>query len=116
MECVRSWLYFHEELPISVRRRIQHHFQKHLTQKSATEDAAIMNDLSPALVQDVSLFLVPQVVRCNVLFHNLSSALLAQIMNIVQPREVERDETIVEQGESGDTMYIITIGSARFVH
>jgi hypothetical protein len=116
MESVRSWLYYHEELPISLRRRIKRHFQRHLTQKSATEDATIINDLSPALVHDVTFFLVPNEVRCNVLFHNLPNSVLAQIMTILEQKEAEIDEMLVEVGDPGTAMFIITKGSAHYVH
>jgi voltage-gated potassium channel len=116
MESVRSWLYYHEELPISLRRRIKRHFQRHLTQKSATEDATIINDLSPALVHDVTFFLVPNEVRCNVLFHNLPNSVLAQIMTILEQKEAEIDEMLVEIGDPGTAMFIITKGSAHYVH
>merc|ERR1712176_1745788 len=76
MRLILSWLHHHVELPPSLRRRIKRFFQKHLTQKCAMDDIAIINDLSPALAHDVSFFLIHEEVRCNILFHNLPNGAL----------------------------------------
>merc|ERR1719487_1578026 len=36
MDQVRAWLYYHTELPKTLRRRIKRYFQKHLTLKAST--------------------------------------------------------------------------------
>lgn len=112
MDQVRAWLYYHTELPKTLRRRIKRYFQKHLTAKAATDDTAIINDLSPALTHDVSFFLIHESVRCNVLFHNLPNSALAQLMPILEATESEPHDHIVANGDPGTAMYIIIQGVA----
>merc|ERR1719158_2491385 len=92
MSQVHAWLCHHSELPASLRRRIKHYFEKHLTQRAAVEDTAIINDLSPALIQDVSYFLINEQVRCSVLFHDLPNSALAHLMPILEQRGSEAND------------------------
>jgi CRP-like cAMP-binding protein len=112
MDEVRSWLYYHTDLPKTLRKRIKKYFRKHLTQKAAVEDCTIINDLSPALVHDVSVFLIPEQVRCNVLFHTLPNSALVELLPLLQFRESEAHDHIVAYGDPGVAMYVITDGYA----
>lgn len=114
MEEVRSWLLYHTELPRTLRRRVKRYFQKHLSQKASTDDLVIVNDLSPALSQDVSYFLIDVHVRCNVLFHNLPNSALATLMPILEKVESEPHDEICTKGDPGTSMFIITEGVANF--
>lgn len=114
MEQVRSWLYYHSELPVTLRRRVKRYFQRHLTETAAVDDTAIISDLSPALVHDVSFFLIHEQVRSNVLFHNLPNSALAQLIPALERKESEPNDHIVTFGEPGTAMYIIIEGVAIF--
>jgi CRP-like cAMP-binding protein len=116
MEQVVSWLAYHTELPKQLRRRIKKYFTKHLTQKAATDDGTILNDLSPSLMHDVSFFLVREEVRTNHLFHSLPNSIFSQIMPILENTSAEPDETLVSLGDPGTAMYFIIEGTARFEH
>jgi CRP-like cAMP-binding protein len=116
MDQVRSWLFYHTELPKTLRRRIKRHFQKHLSEKAATDDTHIINDLSPALVHDVSYFLIHEQVRTNLLFHNLPNNALSQLMPILERTECEAHDEIVSKGDPGNAMYIIINGVASIEH
>jgi CRP-like cAMP-binding protein len=112
MDQVRAWLYYHTDLPPTLRRKIKRYFQKALTQKAAIDDTAIIGDLSPALVHDVSLFLVPEQVRDNALFCSLPSSAMVEILPMLQYRESDAHDHIVSYGDPGIAMYIVTKGYA----
>jgi len=75
---------------------------------------AIVNDLSPALVQDVSYFLINDQVRCSILFHDLPNSALAHLMPILEQTTCEASERIVTYGDPGINMYVIIDGKACF--
>jgi CRP-like cAMP-binding protein len=114
MQLVHSWLEYHSEIPRSLRRRIKKYFINHLNKKGAADDIAIMNDLSPSLVHDVSFFLVQEEVRCNVLFHSLPSGAVGQLLSLIGKTEFAAEETIVAQGDPGEAMFVILHGIAKF--
>lgn len=116
MSHVRAWLDHHTELPQTLRYRIKRYFERHLSQKAVVEDTAIINDLSPALVQDVSFFLIHEHVRCSVLFHDIANSALAHLMPILEQRESDPGDHVVNYGDSGTEMYIIMEGEAHFEH
>jgi len=112
MEEIRSWLFYHSDLPKTLRKRIKHYFQKRLTQKAAIEDSAVIDHLSPALLHDVSFFLIPEQVRCNALFSNLPNSALVEILPILDTTDIEAHDQIVSHGDPGTSMYVITDGFA----
>lgn len=111
---VQAWLNFHDELPRDLRRRIRRHFKDLLIQKTALDDNAVLNDLSPELRTDVAIFLVPVDVRDNTLFIGFPTNAFARLMLITRRISVQAEEIIVEIGDAGVGMYIVAEGSACF--
>merc|ERR1740130_1134617 len=99
MDQVRAWLSYHSELPKVLRQRIKRYFQKHLSQKAATDVIVIINDLSPALVHDVSFFLIHEQVRCNVLFHNLPNSAIGELLPLLEHTDCDACDRIVAFGD-----------------
>jgi len=116
MDLVTSWLDFHDELPKPLRRRIWRHFRDHLSKKTAVEDSIVMNDLPSTLRHHLSTFLLHDDVRHNMLFADLPSSELPQLVMIVEHANVASEETICFAGERGSAMYIVTKGTAMITH
>merc|ERR1719181_1827028 len=112
---VQAWLIHHSELPKILKRRIKRYFQKHLTHRSAVDDTSIILDLSPALVQDVSAYLIPEELRTSTLSHQLPNSALVQLLPILEKRECDTGDYICTYGEAGTHMYLILDGKAYFV-
>jgi len=112
MGLIQSWLEYHSEFPRKLRLRVCRYFREFLTQKTAMDDTAILNDLSPALRNDVCMYLINDEVRHNPLFSDIPARSLAYLVPILQFRTVAANETIVNKDDPGTGMYIITDGIA----
>ena len=49
--------------PKTLRRKVHRHFKKYFDERTALDECAILNDLNPALRQEVGKFLLQDTVR-----------------------------------------------------
>lgn len=112
MDLVQAWLE-HHQLPVHLRRRVRRYFKAYFTTKSALDESAIMNDLSPDLRGDIGKHLIHDCVRHQPLFKDLPSGVLALLVPVLNKVVAEKMDRIVSVKEPGDTMFIIIDGAAR---
>jgi hypothetical protein len=113
MDDVKAWV-DHHKFPTNVRRRIRRYFHNYLSQKSAPDEGAIMNDMSPGLRDEVSKHLVNPEIRACRLLAGLPNGALARLINVVQSVTFGPGEVLAREGEVGMSMFIITSGTASY--
>eukprot|EP00614_Pseudopedinella_elastica_P007740 CAMPEP_0172599264 /NCGR_PEP_ID=MMETSP1068-20121228/19323_1 /TAXON_ID=35684 /ORGANISM="Pseudopedinella elastica, Strain CCMP716" /LENGTH=887 /DNA_ID=CAMNT_0013399447 /DNA_START=195 /DNA_END=2858 /DNA_ORIENTATION=- len=112
MEMIHSYMTI-REFPPALRSRTHRYFRKFFENHTALDEQAILNDLPPRLRNDVLRLLVNGAVRESYLFRDLSDSAVAKLALIFKTPEFESDHgPIVERGEPGDSMFIITNGAA----
>lgn len=114
MDLVQSWLDRHDEIPKQLRQRVRKHFKLTLSVKSATDDATIVHDLSPALRSDIAFFIVHEKVRHNKMFVELPTAALVNLVEILIKTNCNATEFVVREGDPGYAMFILVDGVARY--
>lgn len=112
MGVVQAWLSYHA-LPRETSGRILHHFRLLLKEKAVVDEVAIMNDLSPALAEEVSEALIPKEIRNAALFQGLQPLVLSQIAKVTRQHEVEAGTKLVTKGSQGVGMFFIRQGQVR---
>jgi len=111
MDLIMAWIY-HHHFPPDLRRRLRHYFRAYFGQKSAIDEAAIMNDLSADLREECRNFLIHDHVRHNPMFDGLPSYLLRRVVQRLKIATVEAQECIIREDTIGTAMHIIIQGVA----
>lgn len=114
MDLIQSWLDCHDDIPKLLRRRARKHFKVTLMQKSAIDDSAVVNELSPELRADIAFFIIHEQVRRNAMFEGISNSALANLVDVLYKTHTNAEEFIVKQGDPGLSMYILVEGVARY--
>merc|ERR1719446_1196178 len=95
MEVVKSWIQMHPELPRVLRKRIWRHYKDKLTTVHAIGDMAVLNDLPPSLVEDITLYILDDDVRSNPLFEGLPQHALSRLVAVLEEVTFETGEVMV---------------------
>lgn len=114
LDLVQSWLDRHKELPLVLRRKLRKHFKVAFAAKTALENSAVINQLSPELRGATAFFLVHKHVRHHPMFLNFPNSALAELVNVLHETRATPFEYIVHLGDPGIGMYILVQGLARY--
>eukprot|EP00928_Gymnodinium_smaydae_P068609 TRINITY_DN5178_c0_g1_i1.p1 TRINITY_DN5178_c0_g1~~TRINITY_DN5178_c0_g1_i1.p1 ORF type:complete len:847 (-),score=206.00 TRINITY_DN5178_c0_g1_i1:190-2730(-) len=112
LDLIQSWLNYHGEIPRSLRKRVRRHFKELLTRKTALDDSAILNDLTPELNHEVSNFLLSDHIRYNVLFDGLPISTISRLVPILRHTMRQDNERLTKRGDVGVGMCIVLEGTA----
>lgn len=116
LDMLEDWLDSHEEqMPHVLRRRIRCFFSEHWLTRPVQNDSQIVGALSRELRADAAFFIIPECVRCNILFYDLHSSAFAILLDVLVTSSAKHHETIVGAGDPGVGMHIILDGSAHIV-
>ena len=105
----------HHKFPRPLQRKVFTYFKRFLEMRSSIDERAILNDLDPALQEEVGLFLLSDTVAKNPLFAGLAEAVLAQLVTVVKPAFAVPGQAVVEAGKLGHTMYMLVSGAMSLV-
>jgi len=85
--------------------------------ESFTPDAKELQNFKKPLVtkSDGVVSLLEDAMHKNILFRDLSSSQLQYVLNALSKKKVKSKTIVIEQGEEGDTFYIVEKGSFRFI-
>ncbi|KAJ8612452.1 hypothetical protein CTAYLR_006596 [Chrysophaeum taylorii] len=109
MATVNAWLNFNH-LPRSLRRKVRSYFKSFLQERTALDEQAILNDLDPALRQELGRYLTPDAIRHSPLFGDLSPTILGKLNPILRPVPVAAGELVHYKDEVGTSMHVIVAG------
>lgn len=113
MDLIQAWLDHHTQIPASVRRQIRQYFKNYLMEKSAKNEADIVDELPPHALKEVAEYVLDDNIRHNPLFDGLSFSAVVRLQKIVQMVTAEVGKEISTTGEAGTAMFIIEEGSVR---
>jgi len=111
MDLILAWLH-HHQFPSGLRSRVQHYFRAFLSQHSAIDETAIVNDLSAALRRECKDYMIHDNIRCNALLDGLPSAKLRCVADQLQMVVAEANDLVVREGDPGTAMFILFEGAA----
>jgi len=109
MGLIQSWLGYRNEFPRKLRLGVCRYFKELLTQKTAMDNTAILNDLSPAFRHGGCRYIQHEV-RHNPLFSDIPARALAYLVPIKQLRSVAAKEHIGDVGNPGTSVYVVANG------
>jgi hypothetical protein len=99
------------QVPEDLGRRIRRHFRHFFENKSSLDESTIMMEMSTALRQELTDFLVLSGPMSEVaLFKSMSSVYWARVLPLLRPCMFARLETVCKQGEDCVEGYIVTEG------
>jgi len=109
MGLIQSWLGYRNEFPRKLRLGVCRYFKELLTQKTALDNTAILNDLSPAFRHGACRYIQHEV-HHNPLFSDIPARALAYLVPIKQLRSVAAKEHIGDVGNPGTSVYVVANG------
>ncbi|KAH8086196.1 voltage-gated potassium channel [Aureococcus anophagefferens] len=109
MGVVNAWLEFND-LPREMRRKVRTYFKTFLSERSALDEQAILNDLDPGLRAELGQYLIPDAVRDSALFSGLPPTVLAKLSTLLRPVPAAVDDVLQVQGTHGVTMHVVVAG------
>merc|ERR1712226_1516325 len=83
MDQIYAWL-DHHRIPAKMRRRIIRYFKGFLSEKSVIDEAEVVNDLSPALRNEVGKVVLHEDVRSHPVFDELPISVVIRLQKITQ--------------------------------
>ena len=86
------------------------YFKRYFTERTALDENAILNDLEPALRQEVGTFLIHGAVRKNYLFSELDAPMLSKLFAVFKPTPADIGMELVTRNQPGQTMFVIQNG------
>jgi len=92
---------------------VRAYFRAFLTERSALDEQAILNDLDPALRQQVSKYLTPDAIRNSPLFGDLSPTILGKLNPILRPVAAMVGEVVHRKGATGTNMHVVVAGEVE---
>ena len=102
-----------KRFPPRLRHRIHRYFKRYFSQRTALDENAILNDLEPALREEVGEYLIHDAVRRNYLFRELHPAVLGRIFSVFRPTSADVGAELATKGVRGDAMFVIESGSCE---
>ena len=94
-------------VPGDLGRRIRRHFRHFFENKSSLDESTILMEMSTALRQELTDFLVQGGPMSEVaLFHSMSPVYWARVLPLLRPCMFARDEVICRQGEDCVESYV----------
>jgi len=110
MEGVASYI-TKMNVPEELGRRIRRHFRHFFENKSSLDESTIMMEMSTALRQELTEFLVQNGPMSEVvLFKSMSSVYWARVLPLLRPCMFARHEVVCRQGEDCVEGYILSEG------
>ena len=79
----------------------------------ALDENAILNDLEPALREEVGTFLIHDAVRKNYLFRALEAPMLSRLFTVFKPTSADIGMELVTRNQPGQTMFVIQNGACQ---
>jgi len=111
MRLITAWIK-HHQFPDHLRKKVIFYFRAYLSEKSAIDDVAIMNDLPDALREECRKYVIHNHVRDNLMLQGLSNSVLRSVVQKLQLVMAEQQDYITRFGRSGTAMYVISQGAA----
>ena len=102
-----------KNFPPALKHRVHRYFKRYFTERTALDENAILNDLEPALRQDVATFLIHDAVRKNYLFRELDAPMLSKLFAVFKPTSADTGMELVTRNQPGQTMFVIQNGSCQ---
>jgi len=115
IDMVRSWM-DHHGFPNYLRRKVRRSYKVFYTNHMALNEDLILEDLEPALQEEVADFLLPPDVKDVPLFQNLPMGAKSKLVSIMRTIEVDPHTVIVTEGEPSNAMFIVTRGVCACQH
>ncbi|KAJ8603774.1 hypothetical protein CTAYLR_000332 [Chrysophaeum taylorii] len=111
MDAISSWI-AHHRLNRELRHRIRLHFRQHYTARTALNEKEILENLSPALADDVTTCLLADIVRAHPLFAALPEGTMWKVLLICKREHARPGQTIISHGQLTSSLFILTNGHA----
>lgn len=111
LDTIAAWL-AHHELPIPYRERVLRYLRAHYRRRTALDEHAILDDLSPELREELIQHLVPESIVQNELFESLPSGTLAHLAPIIFTTIKTVGDLVVKSGDHGEGMFVVATGRA----
>lgn len=111
LDTIAAWL-AHHELPITYRERVLRYLRAHYRRRTALDEHAILDDLSPELREELIQHLVPESIVQNDLFESLPSGTLAHLAPIIFTTIKTVGDLVVKSGDHGEGMFVVATGRA----
>lgn len=111
LDTIGAWL-DHHELPLQYRERVLRYLRAHYRKRTALDEHAILDDLSPELREELIKHLVPRAIIENPLFESLPSGTLAHLTPIIFTTVKNTNDYVVRSGQPGEGMFVIANGNA----
>lgn len=111
LDTIGAWLE-HHELPIPYRERVLRYLRAHYRKRTALDEHAILDDLSPELREELIQHLLPDAIVRNPLFESLPTGTLAHLTPIIFTTVKNTNDYVVRAGSPGEGMFIIATGKA----
>lgn len=111
LDTVGAWLE-HHELPVPYRERVLRYLREFYRRRTALDEHAILDDLSPDLREELTQHLLPEAVVRNTLFESLPNGTLAHLTPIIFTTFKNTGDYVVRTGYPGEGMFVIASGKA----
>ena len=100
-----------KNFPRNLFRKVYRYYHHYYERKTAFDEAQILGELSEKLRGEVSSFMAFTTFSSAELFHKYDVKYLTLILLITKPVRVQHGESIIEAGQLGVEMFLITSGS-----
>jgi voltage-gated potassium channel len=100
-------------LPAGLQRRIRDFYSYRWEKRLGFDESAILNDLSPSLQGDVSLFLKRDVIQKVPFFQGATDELIREIALAMRPQVYMPGDLVFRAGEKGAEMFFIGRGEVE---
>jgi len=110
MDAVYAWIDYHH-MPTHMRRRIIRYFKAYLRENNKAKDTEVVNQLSPALRDEVGHYVIHEDILHNPFFDGLPLNAVTRMQTILQKIYVEDGQAVVKEGEAGTAMFIVSKGA-----
>ena len=112
MEGINAFMEY-RGLPAALQRRIRDFYSYRWEKRLGFDESAILDDLSPSLQSDVSLFLKRDVIEKVPFFHGATDELIREIALAMRPQVYMPGDLIFRAGEKGAEMFFIGRGQVE---
>lgn len=110
MEAISAYMK-NRKLPRELQGRIRRYYRHYLEQRTAFDEAEILNELNTFLRQEVAMHLTHETIYNIPLFEGRDPHFLAQLLTILKPLTASADDLLVQHGERGREMFILIRGT-----
>lgn len=114
MEGINAFLQY-RGVPVPLQRRIREYYSYRWEKRLGFDEVAILDDLSPSLRADISLFLKRDVIAKVPFFQGAGEELVRAIALAMRPQVYMDGDMIVRAGELGSEMFFIGRGSVEIL-